>query len=452
MHLVELANGTKFLLDCGIFQGGDGFHEEMNREFPCDPSEIEALILSHAHIDHCGNIPQLVRAGFRGNIFCTSATRDLCSIMLSDSAQIQEKDAEYDNKHRKRKGLPMVEPLYTTEDVAPALERFVTFPYQRRFSVCDGVEVEFRDAGHMLGSASVTVYLQEGKRSIKLGFTGDIGRPGRPILRDPVAMPEVDFLISESTYGGVDHESTPESEENLLKVVYDTCIKRRGKLIIPAFSVGRTQEIIYVFDKLENQKRLPPIPVYVDSPMAVDATRVFEMHPECFDNELVQYMKRDPSPFAFSKLHYVRSVESSRQLNDLKGPAIIISASGMITAGRILHHVKHNVGDADNTILLVGYCAKGTIGARLAAGEKRIRIHGQEHEVKANVEKLSSFSGHAGQTELFEFIHQSQKPADLKRLFLVHGEEERSEAFAKFMREKGYANVHNPMRGETFEL
>lgn len=452
MHLLELDNGDKILLDCGIYQGAEGFREEYNRSFPCDPAEITFVILSHAHIDHCGNLPQLVKAGFKGKIYCTHATYDLCAIMLQDSAQIQEKDAEYENKHRKKRGEDPIEPIYTRKDVAPALQRFVTLSYDEWYQLGEHVEMQFLDAGHILGSASVSMRITENGKTVRLGFTGDIGRPGRQILRDPQPMPQADYLISESTYGGKDHLSFPDASGHLYEIIQETCVDNKGKLIIPAFSVGRTQDLVHTLDKMEHDGLLPHIPVYVDSPLAVNATRVFEMHPECFDEELMEYIQEDPNPFGFNRLHYVRSVEESKKLNDLKGPAIIISASGMITAGRILHHLKNNIEDPRNTILIVGYCAKGTTGARLIDGEQEVRIFGRYFAVNARIAKLNSMSAHAGQTEMYEFIRRGQDPDQIKNIFLVHGEEDRAAMFKEFLEGKRYENVTIPERGQVFEL
>lgn len=452
MHLLLLKDGRKILLECGIYQGSEGFKQSYNREFPCPPSEIDLLILSHAHIDHCGNIPQLVKEGFRGEIVCTHATYDLASILLADSAKIQESDAEYENRGRRRRGEPEIEALYTTKDVAPALSHFITYPYDRWVTVMPGVKLMFRDAGHMLGSASVNLRIDEDGKEIKLGFTGDVGRRDREILRDPQPMEPADFVISESTYGGREHESLPETEEMLLKLIHETCVERKGKLLIPAFSVGRTQDIIHILDRLQNQGRMPKIPVYVDSPLAINATRIFEVHPECFNEELIDYMHRDPDPFGYPGLHYTRDVASSKRLNVMQGPAVIISASGMITAGRILHHLRHNVENPNCTVLIVGYCAQGTLGERLINGAKEIRIFGDEYRVKARIERLNGLSAHADQSEMFDFIEQSHPAGRLKHLFLVHGEGDRSQMLKDYFLERGYSNISIPERGTEFEI
>ena len=452
MHLLHLEDGKKILLDCGLYQGGGEAAHTYNREFPCDPAEIDLMILSHAHIDHCGNIPQLVKAGFKGRIYCTAATMDLAKVLLLDSAKIQEMDAEHVNRRRTREGIPLVEPLYTVRDVEPALNSFFTLPYDKWCKVDSHVEVLFLDAGHMLGSASVSLVIHEGERKIRLGFTGDIGRKDTPILRDPVPMPACDFLISESTYGGSVHAAIPEAEDHFLQIIHDTCVVRGGKLIIPAFSVGRTQSLVYSLDRLQSEGKLPQIPVYVDSPLALNATNVYELHPECFDRETLEHIEYHPDPFGFNGLNYVRKTEDSKALNARRDPMIVISSHGMVSAGRIMHHVAHTIEDSRNTILIVGYCAKGTLGAQLVEGAKRVRIHGQDYEVKASVRKLNSYSGHADEVEMYDFIRASQDPGEVKQIFLVHGEEERATAFQQFLKGKGYRNVVVPARGEKIRL
>lgn len=452
MHLLQLDNGKKILLDCGLYQGSEGFADEYNRSFPCEPHELDLLILSHAHIDHCGNIPQLVKEGYEGPIYCTHATYDLTTILLRDSAGLQEKDAKDENKWRRKKGLPQVEPLYTPLDVAPALSNFVTLSYDRWHKIDGGLELMFLDAGHMLGSASVNLRITENGRTVTIGFTGDIGRPGSPILRDPKPMPQSDYVISESTYGGHLHPTQSASKEELLEIITDACVRRRGKLIIPAFSVGRTQNIVYTLDQLHNEGRLPEIPIFVDSPLSVNATDVFNMHPECFDAELAAYMMHDPNPFGFNRLKYVRDVEESKRLNTLQGPFVVISASGMASAGRILHHLRNGIEDPRNTVLITGYCAANTLGARLVNGETKVRIHGEEYQVKAKIEKLNSFSGHADEKELGDFLTASFDQSQTYMLFLVHGEEDRAEKFQAHLEGLGYKNVIVPSRGDIFAL
>lgn len=452
MHLLQLDNGKKILLDCGLYQGGDRLADDFNHNFPCPPSEIDILILSHAHIDHCGNIPHLVKDGFKGRIYSTHGTYSLASLLLLDSARIQEKDAEYENKRRRRRKQKEIKPLYTSKDVPPALDNFVTCPYDQWIDIDEDIQMLLLDAGHMLGSASVSLRIKEGGRTVRLGFTGDIGRPGSMILRDPVPMPQCDYLISESTYGGKSHEVIEDAKERLLAIIQEACVEKKGKLVIPAFSVGRTQNIVHTLDQLETEGRLPHIPVYVDSPLAVNSTDVFRMHPECYDEDLLEYMTWDPNPFGFNDLHYVRDVNDSKALNTKEGPFIVISSSGMMTGGRILHHLSNSISDARNTILVVGYCAKHTLGSRIVNGAKEVKIFGDKYKVAATVKRLNSYSGHAGQDELYDFIRAGQDPAELKHIFLVHGEEDRAEMFRETLQKRGYKNVIAPMRGESIVL
>ncbi|MEM7574129.1 MAG: MBL fold metallo-hydrolase [Bacteroidota bacterium] len=450
-HLLTLDDGTKILLDCGLYQGNSKEMKSFNQSFPYfDPSEIHALVLSHAHIDHTGRVPKLVKDGFAGKIYATHATRSLCSIMLLDSAYIQEKDAEYWNKkHRNAKNQR--EPLYTIKDVKPTMDRFTALPYRGWHHIHPDVEVQYRDAGHILGSASVTLRIKRADgRITHLGFTGDIGRPNRPILRDPQPMPICDYLICESTYGDRLHELPPNEIERFLKIIKNTCIEKRGKLLIPAFSVGRTQEIVYMLDQLETAGRLPKIPVYVDSPLAVNATTVFGSHPECYDSDLHEYMLIDDNPFGFNDLKYVRAVEDSKAINASQEPAIIISASGMMNAGRSKHHLRNTIGHAKNTIFIVGYCAPNTPGGKLRAGVEGLKLFGEYHEVKAEVTIMDSFSAHADQQELLDFMDGQQQQC--KHLFLVHGTIERQETLSEKMQGIGFKQVGIPALGEVVDL
>ncbi|MEO6038706.1 MAG: MBL fold metallo-hydrolase, partial [Saprospiraceae bacterium] len=428
-HLLTLDDGFKILLDCGLYQGGgddDGQAKEANMpaspmlhfndKWLFNPAEIDCLVLSHAHIDHTGRVPKLVSNGFKGRIYATQATRDLCAIMLLDSAKIQEGDAEYHNR-KKAFEEPVRVPLYTVEDVAQTLKQFVGYNYEQWFDIHPKVRVLYRDAGHILGSATVTLEITEGDRTTRLGFTGDIGRPNRPILDDPLPMPPLDYLICESTYGDREHESEPDELDRFLEIVKHTCIEKRGKLIIPAFSVGRTQEIVYMLDRLESAGRLPKIPVFVDSPLAVNATEVFINHPECFDGEVHRYMLSNENPFGFNGLVYIRSVDGSKQLNVNQQPCIIISASGMMNAGRIRHHLLNNIENSRNTFLIVGYCTPNTPGGQLRAGAKSLYVLGQHKQVLADVEIMDSFSAHGDRVEMLQMI-QNQKET-VKKIWLV---------------------------------
>jgi metallo-beta-lactamase family protein len=451
-HLITLDNGYTILLDCGLYQGSSDKMQDFNKQWLFAPSSVDCLILSHAHIDHTGRVPKLVKDGFDGPIYCTHATRSLCAIMLLDSAKIQENDAHYYNKRRRKKGEKdgFRDPLYTSKDVEKAWNMFCGHGYDRWFNVADGVDVVFRDAGHILGSASVTLRIKENGSTKFLGFTGDIGRPNRPILRDPLPMPEVDYLICESTYGDKLHEGAPGELEHFLNIIKHTCVEKKGKLIIPAFSVGRTQELVYMLDKLETAGLLPHIPVYVDSPLSVNATTIFGAHPECFDDELNEYLLVDDNPFGFNALKYVRETSISKELNTSKEACIIISSSGMMNAGRVKHHLFHNVDKPQNTFLIVGYCAPGTPGRVLRDGADKIRVFGDWKPVKAEVEVMDSFSAHADQSELRDFVSNQKKT--LSQLFLVHGTLDRQEVLRKVLMEDGFPNIGIPKLGDEFEL
>ncbi len=453
-HLITLDDGFQILLDCGMYQGSSKEMATFNQEWLFNPADIDCLVLSHAHIDHSGRIPKLVKDGFNGTIHATHATRSLCSIMLLDSAIIQERDAEYFNRRQQKrspsKRAELREPLYTSKDIPATLNLFASYGYNRWIPIHENVEVIFRDAGHILGSASVTLRIRENGQTRMFGFSGDVGRPHRPILRDPQPMPELDYLICESTYGDREHDSPPAETGRLLKIIEDTCIGRRGKLIIPAFSVGRTQEIVYLLDQLETDGKLPKIPVYVDSPLAVNATMIFGAHPECFDNELNEYMLIDDNPFGFNNLTYVRTVDMSKRLNESKEPCIIISSAGMMNAGRIVHHTFHNIDNPRNTFLIVGYCSPGTPCGQLRNGSEYLRLFGEDKPVKAHVEVMDSFSAHADRTELLDFV-KNQK-GKVREIFLVHGTIDRQEAFKKSLEAAGFPRVGIPVLGETVRL
>lgn len=456
-HLITLDNGFKILLDCGLYQGRRKDMVDFNQNWLFKPSSIDMMVLSHAHIDHTGRLPKLVKDGFKGNIYSTHATRSLCAIMLLDSAKIQESDANYYNKKLKKKKKRNKKlkkkfrtPLYTTKDVLPTMQNFVGMPYGRWHKVNDQVEILFRDAGHILGSASVTLKITENGKTKLIGFTGDIGRPNRPILRDPQQMPEVDYLITESTYGDKEHDAKPKEAKRFLDIIKETCIKNKGKLIIPAFSVGRTQEIVHMMDQLENAGELPKIPIYVDSPLAVSATQIFGSHPECYDNDLNEYMLVDNNPFGFNELTYIRKVELSKQLNFKPEPCVIISSSGMMNAGRIKHHLFNNLEDSKNTLLIVGYCSPDTLGGIIKAGAEKVKLFGEWKNILAKVETMHSFSAHADRKEMIEFMSNQTKK--VKKLFLVHGEIERQEIFKKSLLKSGFKSVEIPDLNDEFEL
>lgn len=448
-HLVQYEGG-RVLLDCGLFQGRRAEAREVNASFPADPASIDVVLLSHAHIDHSGLLPALHRHGFRGKVYATHATTDLCGAMLRDSAFIQEKDAEWVNRRERRRGRDAIQPLYGMQDADAVLEHFEGVDYGRPFSPLPGLEVEYRDAGHILGSATMVLAITEGSRTVKLGFTGDVGRPDRPILRDPETMADCDYLITESTYGGEVHEPAEKAKERLAATVARTAA-RGGKVIIPAFAVGRTQEIVHRLDQLENEGRLPSIPIFVDSPLAVNVTDIFKAHPECYDDALTEYMESDDEPFGFHRLMYIRDVEDSKKLNGSRLPMVIISASGMCEAGRILHHLRNSVEDSRNTVMMVGYCAEHTLGRRIIERRPEIRIFGEPYDLKAEVEVMNSYSAHADEPELLEFIGRFDKQR-LRKIFLVHGDPDRQAALAGALDAAGYDDVLLPERGEVHEL
>ena len=450
-HLLTLENGYKVLLDCGLYQGNDADFRDFNERWLFDPVEIDVLLLSHAHIDHCGRIPKLVKDGFQGEIICTKATADLCAIMLMDSAMIQEKDAELENKHIKDPEK-FVKPLYTTQDVRICLGHFVSIGYEKWHRVNEQIEAQFRDSGHILGSASITLKIaEEGRETFYFGFTGDIGRPHRPILKDPVPMPELNYLISESTYGGRAHAPNVKEEARFLKILHETCIEAKGKLIIPAFSVGRTQEIVFMMDKLNSAGLLPKIPVYVDSPLAINATEIYRSNPDCFDSAILDYMVQDPDPFGFNSLIYIQDVESSKQLNYSKEPCVIISASGMMEGGRIRHHIFNNIENPNNTLLIVGFAAEHTLGGRLRSGVKSIYLFGEEKEVRARIEIMDSFSAHGDEGEMLNYL-ENQNRKKLKSIFLVHGEYEAQFNFRQALLLNGYNHIEIPTLGQEIEI
>lgn len=450
LHQLTLDDGTILFLDCGLFQGRRAEAKRLNADFPCPPSEVHAVLLSHAHIDHAGLLPKLYREGFRGTVYATHATVDLCALMLRDSAHIQEKDAEFFNRTLRKKGEPEVEPLYDMDDAEGVMRRFHGVPYGTAFSPAAGVSVVYRDAGHILGSATMTIRVETGSGAKTLGFTGDLGNPGRPILRDPEPLPPVDWLISESTYGGKAHEAAGTAKDRLAAVITRTA-ERGGRVVVPAFAVGRTQELVYALDQLDNEKRIPSIPVFVDSPLAVNATAVFQSHPECYDRELLDYMLTDPNPFGFARLEYVREASRSKELNGLREPFVVLSASGMAEAGRILHHLRNSIEDARNTVLIVGFQAEHTLGRRLVERRETVKIFGREHHLNAEVEVMNAFSAHADEPGLVGFIGALDRDR-LKRVFLVHGEPDRQAALTDALAGVGVTAVEAPTRGQTVTL
>ena len=444
-HLIEV-NGKRILLDCGLYQGPREESYAKNQNFAFDPASIDIVILSHGHIDHSGNIPNLVKNGFKGDIICTYATRDLVAIMLRDSARIQNYDIEYLNKKREKTHLKPLEPIYSMEDAVKSLKYFLGMGYERTREIANGVYLTLYDAGHILGSAIVVLDIkdQEQKQELRLVFSGDLGRPDRPILCDPTPVKEADILMIESTYGNRLHEETEEANSRLEQIVNNT-IKRGGKVIVPSFAVGRTQELVYTLHKLVNAGRISgTLPVFVDSPLAIDATEIYRLHPETFDEETERFILEDKlnDAFGFEMMRYTRTTTESKKLNDMREPAVIISASGMAEAGRILHHLKNNIENPDNTLLFVGWQAPYTLGRRIVEKEPSVKILGEEYSLKAEVRKLNGMSAHADYGELLDWTDKFEKKP--RQTFVVHGDEEASLAFAEKLREKGFGDVAVP--------
>lgn len=450
-HLITTDSGKKILLDCGLFQGEGKETDTLNRHLGFDPSSVDILILSHAHADHAGNIPYLYRQGFNGIIYCTYATFDLCSVMLLDSAHIQEHDLEYVNKRRRKKHQQPLEALYTADDVTECLKKFEPVAYNQWTTIAEGVEFLYTDSGHILGSAGVSLKVTENGKTTKLFFSGDIGRYGDLILHDPQPFPQPDYIICESTYGDRLHEDSVDAAKRLLETLIDTCVNRRGKLIIPAFSLGRTQEVIYTLDRLHTLGKVPDVKIYIDSPLAVNVTSIMRKHKEAFNPELQEYMKKDPDPFSYDKVTFITDVDDSKALNESDEPCVIISASGMIEAGRVKHHVKNNIGNSRNTILIVGYCPPESLGGRLMNGDQFVKIFGKEYEVHAHVEVISSYSAHADYREMLKYL-SSIDAAQVRKLILVHGVIQSQEAFRERLLAAGFKDVMIPSQGDTIEL
>ena len=449
MYLLEV-NGQKIVLECGLFQGRRAESIERNRNFPFDPKSIDCVVLSHSHIDHAGNLPNLCIQGFKGNIYSTFATRDLASIMLVDSAAVQKQDAEYLSKKNAKKGLPPVEPLYSTIEAEMAVRQFVAINYDRSFLIADGVTLTFKDAGHILGSAQVVLDIRENGRKYRFLFSGDVGRGQDPILRDPEVIDNVDFLMVESTYGDREHSTRESFAPAVAELVLDT-IRKNGKVIIPAFSVGRTQQIVYILHLLTEEGKLPRIPIFVDSPLSVNATEIYRLHPECFNEEIYRFLHEKENPFGMENLTYIREQEHSKKLNDLREPAIIISASGMCEAGRIRHHLKNNIGNPNNLVLFIGYCAENTLGAQILAGKNPVNIFGEPHVVRARIASLDALSGHADKNELRRYVEKMN--GNMKKIFVIHGEEPQSQAFAETLKSvKPNSEVIIPVRGDAVEI
>ncbi|WP_293307282.1 MBL fold metallo-hydrolase RNA specificity domain-containing protein [Pedobacter sp. UBA5917] len=449
-HLITLKNGKQILLDCGLFQGMGRVTDKLNDYFGFDAKKITYLVLSHAHIDHCGLLPKLVAEGFEGKIFCTSATMDLARILMMDSAKIQMQDAEYANRHL-RHGEEMEEALYTEEDVTKTVSQMKIVEYEEDFEIEPGIRLKFTDAGHILGSAAVHLGITEDGKQTRITFSGDVGRYGDLLLKSPQQFDQADYILMESTYGDSLHKDLDPIENMLLEIINNTCKIKKGKVIIPAFAVGRTQELLYALNGLELKGKLPDVPYYVDSPLSSKATEILKNHPEVYNNGVKETLKIDHDVFAFKGLRFIESVEESKALNADPRPCVIISASGMAEAGRVKHHIRNNIGNQKNTILMVGYCEPNSLGGRLIAGQKVVEIFRDEYEVKAEVQSIKSMSAHGDYEDLLHFL-SCQDPAKVKQLFLVHGEYEVQQHFASRLKDAGFKHVAIPEYHQVFEI
>ena len=449
-HLIEV-NGKKLLLECGIFQGRRKEFYSRNCCFAFDPHEIDAVILSHAHIDHSGNLPNLVKQGYSNPIYATPPTAELAAIMLRDSGHIYQENAEYINKRKRKHGEPIVEPLYTIEDAEKVPELFITAGYDQPFEPVQGVTARFVDAGHILGSAAVVLDIQEKGKKTRLWFSGDIGREKLPLLRDPVMPKDVDILVMECTYGDKTHRD-PELAYIEFRDVVKRTIARGGNVIVPAFAVGRTQELVYDLNRMISAGELPRMPVFVDSPLAINASEIFQKYPDYYDDETHEFMRTGKHPaLTFPGLKYTRAVAESKAINEIDEPCVIISASGMAEAGRILHHLIHNIEDKRNTICIVSWQAPHTLGRRLAERQKKVRIFGEEVNVRAEIATIGGLSAHGGQAMLIDYV-RSANANGLKQVFLVHGDEEPAKILMEKLRQQGITKVRFPERGEIAEF
>jgi metallo-beta-lactamase family protein len=442
-HLLTLRNGKKILLDCGMFQGLGQETDILNRDFGFDAHEVDVMILSHAHIDHSGLIPKLVKDGFAGTIFCTPATKDLTTVLLRDSAELQEDEVKYQNKRRAAEGLPYLTPLYTAQDAQKANDHLSERGYNQWFDVIDGVQAMYTDAGHIIGSAAVHLKIKEGGKETRITFSGDVGRYRDAILKSPEIFPQADYILLESTYGNSLHDNNTTTPDILLRWIEKACIQKKGKLIMPAFSVGRTQELLYSLNQLELENRLPELDYYVDSPLSIEATEIVKRYPQYFNKTIQKIMLMDKDPFAFKGLRYVQTVGQSKGLNFQNGPMVIISASGMADAGRVKHHISNNIENSRNTILLTGYCEPRSLGGRLMAGNKKVNIFGVEHELHAEVGAIRSMSAHGDYDDLCQWL-ASQDKQKVKKIFLVHGEYDVQKDFKQRLIKKGFTDVEIP--------
>ena len=447
-HLLTLKNGKKYLLDCGMFQGLGKETDAMNRSFGFDVTEVTALILSHAHVDHCGLIPKLVADGYGGKIYCTPATKELSAALMEDSAGIQENEIKYENKRRAQENLPYLKPLYDTADALAAADHFVTVEYGNWFTIDENIEVLYTDAGHIIGSAAVHLRIKEDGKTTRLTFSGDVGRYRDVILKSPAVFDQADYILLESTYGNSLHDNAVTTPDQILQWIEKACLQKKGKLIMAAFSVGRTQEILYALNQLELERRLPDLDYYVDSPLSVKATEIVKNYPQYFNKTIQKVIESDNDPFGFKGLKFVKTVDESKMLNFRNGPCVIISASGMADAGRAKHHSRNNIESSRNTILLTGYCEPHSLGGKLMAGQKEVHIYGVLHEVNAEIGSIRSMSAHGDYEDLCQFL-ACQNPKEVKRLFLVHGEYKVQLDFKQRLLNKGYDVEIPEMHSET---
>ncbi len=451
MHILETGS-ERILLECGLYQGRhqEAYEKNSRLPFPFDLKFIDSVVLSHAHVDHCGNLPTLCKKGFEGNIFSTPATRDLCSVMLMDAAYIQQQDADYLNRHELYDpDMGLVQPIYNEEDVVQSMGQFVSVDYRRPFNMTPHVKASFIDAGHVLGSAIVVLEANQKGKKTRIGFSGDLGRKNMPLMSDPEIPEKLDYLILESTYGDRLHDPIDTMKRELARIVNET-YARKGKLLIPSFALERTQLIVFILHQLTREKAIPEIPIYVDSPLSISITDIFKLHPDCLDAETRKFIDKNGDPFGFKNLVYLTDVESSRSLNNRHEPMIIISGSGMCEGGRIVHHLRNNLENPNNTVLIVGYQAQHTLGRRLVEKRRRVRIFGVERELNARIEVINSFSAHADRNELIEFAERCGKR--LKGIFIVHGDEEQSLALAGHLQKAGFQNVVVPTAKQFIEL
>ena len=444
-HLLTLSNGKKVLLDCGMFQGMGDQTEELNRDFGFDPTGIDYMILSHAHVDHCGLIPKLIKDGYKGNVYATPATKDLAAVLMEDSAGIQESDVQFENKRRALQGLPYLQPLYTTEDALAAVDHFVVVDYEKWYKIEEGLEFCYSDAGHIIGSTVVNLKITENGKVTRITFSGDVGRYRDIILKSPSTFSQADFILLESTYGNSLHEEGDSTTDLLFQWINHTCLEKKGKLILPAFSVGRTQEILYALNQLELENRLPALDYFVDSPLSIKATEIVKNYPQYFNARIQKVLQSDEDPFGFKGLKFIQSVEESKLLNYRKDPCVIISASGMADAGRVKHHISNNIENSRNSIVLTGYCEPNSLGGRLKLHPKEVGIFGQPHEVNAEIGEMRSMSAHGDYHDLLQFL-SCQDPKQVKKLFLVHGEYPVQQDFQQMLIKKGFLDVEIPDR------